>query len=203
MDDTFVTVKARGTSEIKVRGSRFIGLAAPVLSEAQVSDVLTAVRKDWHAARHHCYAYRLGRAAEVYRSNDDGEPTGTAGAPMLQQIESRELTNTLVVVTRYFGGAKLGRGGLVRAYSEAAALALNAAGVKRHIVRAPYLVRFSYDDTAAAMSVIESVGGQVTNSEYSDATMLVVEVRLSAADTFRKRFVDELGGRGEIGPIGH
>ncbi|NNE47117.1 MAG: YigZ family protein [Rhodothermales bacterium] len=198
MKDIYVTVKSRGSAEVKVRGSRFLGVAVAVTSESDVQDTLHSVRKSYHDARHHCFGYRLGASASIFRSNDDGEPGGTAGPPILQQIEARDLTNTLVVVTRYFGGTKLGRGGLARAYGDAAGFALDDAGTIEHTILRSHRVRFDYDDTARAMRVIEAMGGRVVKADYLNSTSLVVEVRASASDTFQARFVEELAGRGEI-----
>ncbi len=198
MKDIYVTVKSRGSAEIKVRGSRFLSVAAGVETESDVQDALHSVRKSYHDARHHCFGYRLGESASIFRSNDDGEPGGTAGPPILQQIEARGLTNTLVVVTRYFGGTKLGRGGLVRAYSEAAGSALDAAGTIEHTIQLRHRVSFDYDDTARAMRVIEAMAGRVVKADYLNATSLLVDVRASASGAFQARFVEELAGRGEI-----
>ena len=196
--DTYRTVERTGAAEIRIKGSRFVSLASAVVSEARVGERVDGLRKVHRDARHHCYAYRIGVTSDIYRSTDDGEPSGTAGLPILQQIESRALTNTLVVVARYFGGTKLGRGGLARAYGEAAALALDAAGTQECVVRLRHVVRFGYDDTARAMHVVDSVGGEIVGSEYSEETELVVEVRASMSRAFRVAFVEHLGGRGEV-----
>ncbi len=199
--DTFLTIASRGTAEIRVRGSRFIGVADCATSEQTVEGALDRARRDWRDARHHCYAFRLGHRGEIYRTHDDGEPSGTAGVPILRRIDSSGLTDTVVVVTRYFGGTKLGRGGLVRAYGEVAGAALEAAKIEKHVVCRRFRVRFPYDATAAAMKAIESVGGLIVHSEYSDLTDLVVDVRVSASDRFRHLFVDHLAGRGDIGEV--
>ena len=183
---------------MRVRGSRFIGIASHAVSEAEAAAVVSDARKQWHDARHHCYAFRVGKAAEVFRANDDGEPGGTAGIPILRQIESRELTQTVVVVTRYFGGTKLGRGGLTRAYSDAAGLALDASEVRHHVITCRYRVSFPYGDTARAMRAIERFGASVVSSEYSEAAALVVEIRRSAGEAFRAGFEAQLAGRGTV-----
>ena len=198
MDDTFLSVTRAGTAETRVRGSRFIGYAAGADTEEETQKVVAEARRRWHDARHHCFAFRLGPAGDVFRANDDGEPGGTAGTPILQQIESRGLTNTVAVVTRYFGGTKLGRGGLARAYAEAAGLALDAAAVKEHVISELIRLEFRYDDTAAAMRAIEAIRGKIVDSSYSDVTTLDVEVRVSLSDAFRNRFVEDLAGRGDL-----
>src|SRR5690606_11612852 len=125
--DTYRVVAGTARAELREKGSRFIAEVFPVETEEEAAAAIEAVRRREHAATHHCTAYRLGPEGELFRASDDGEPSGTAGLPILRQIEARGLTNTLVVVTRYFGGTKLGRGGLIRAYGEAAARALDLA----------------------------------------------------------------------------
>ena len=129
MEDTYLTLREGAEAQIKVKGSRFLAEAVPVADEAVAEAALATIRKREYNATHHCTAYRIGPAADLFRFNDDGEPSGTAGQPILRQIEGRELTNTLVVVTRYYGGTKLGTGGLIRAYGEAASLALFGLGL--------------------------------------------------------------------------
>ncbi len=129
MKNEYLTAAARGSSEIIEKKSRFLGLAVPLETEEQVQRELDRVRKEHYKARHHCYAFVLGETGVLRRSSDDGEPQGTAGAPILQVIDKKLCTNVLIVVTRYFGGTLLGTGGLVRAYTQAAADALMDAGI--------------------------------------------------------------------------
>lgn len=201
MTDSYRTLARPASAEPpKTKGSRFIGEAFPVRSEEEAMARLEAVRKREHAATHWCWAYRLGVEGEAFRYSDDGEPSGSAGAPILRQIEARDLTNTLVVVTRYYGGTKLGTGGLVRAYGEAAALALDAAPVAERIVRVPVRLRFAYDDTSPAMHTIGRFDAEIAEQHYAEDTELVVRVRRSEADALRAAFTDALGGRGTIAP---
>lgn len=195
--DVFHAVGEQGTAEIKVKGSRFIAEAFPVESEDEALRLVEEVRSREHAATHHCTAYRLGPDGDVFRFNDDGEPSGTAGRPILRQIESRNLTNTLVVVTRYYGGTKLGTGGLARAYGEAAAAVLDATKCVAHVISERVNVSFDYDDTAAAMLVIERFGAEAVESRYSDRTALTLAVPRSRVAEFLRAFRDALGGRGE------
>ncbi len=129
MENEYRTAAGRGSSEIIEKKSRFLGAAIPVESEEAVQEELDRIRKEHYKARHHCYAFILGESGAMRRSSDDGEPQGTAGAPILQVIDRKECTDVLIVVTRYFGGTLLGTGGLVRAYTQAAQEALQDAGI--------------------------------------------------------------------------
>lgn len=201
MTDSYRTLARPASAEPpKTKGSRFIGEAFPVATEEEATARLEAVRKREHAATHWCWAYRLGVEGDAFRYSDDGEPSGSAGAPILRQIEARDLTHTLVVVTRYYGGTKLGTGGLVRAYGEAAALALDAAPVAERIVRTELRLRFAYDDTSPAMHTVSRFDAEIAEQHYTEDTELVVRVRRSEADALRAAFVEALGGRGTVTP---
>ena len=147
MSDTYFTLGDYARAEIKVRGSRFIAEAIRVERVEDAEAEIAAIRKRAYNATHHCTAYRIGPDGAIFRYNDDGEPNGTAGPPILRQIDTRHLTNTLVVVTRYYGGTKLGTGGLLRAYGDAAAEVLDAAPIEERILRHCLRLRFGYDDT--------------------------------------------------------
>ena len=198
MSDTFRSIAAPARAECKVKGSRFIGEAFPVETEAQALAHIEGVRKREYSATHHCTAYRIGRDGATFRYNDDGEPSGTAGAPILRQIDARELTNTLVVVTRYYGGTKLGTGGLIRAYGDAAALVLDACPVAEHVVRVPVCIRFGYDDTSPALHTVQRFDAEVRDSRYSDVTELHLALRRSQAEAFAEAFTEALAGRGFV-----
>ena len=199
MTDSFCTIAAPARAEPPTTtGSRFIGEAFPVASEAEAEAHLAAIRKRDYNATHHAWAWRLGADGAAFRYSDDGEPNGSAGAPILRQIEGRNLTNTLVVVVRYYGGTKLGTGGLVRAYGEAASEALDAARTVERIVRIPIRLRFGYPDTSPAMHTVGRFDAQIIDQHYGDDTELVVHVRQSEADALAAAFVEALGGRGEV-----
>ena len=198
-DDVFRSIRGAERAEIKVKGSRFIAEAVPVSSENDALSRIEEIRRREHAATHHCTAYRIGPTGEVYRYNDDGEPSGTAGMPILRQLEGRELSNVLVVVTRYFGGTKLGTGGLARAYAEAAAVVLDRTKLIEHVISERVNVSFNYEDTAPAMQTIERYAAKVLDSRYTHRTELMLAVPRSRADAFAEAFTDALGGRGEIG----
>jgi len=197
MPDTFRTVQAPARVELKVVDSRFLAEAKPVARSAAADAHIDRVRQREHKASHHCTAYRIGPDGQTFRYDDDGEPSGTAGPPILRQIDAQSLTNTLVVVTRYFGGTKLGTGGLVRAYGDAAAAVLDEARIVEHVQRTPIRLRFAYDDTTPARQVLRRFDSEVLDETYSDITELHVGVRRSEADAFIDAFTNALGGRGE------
>lgn len=196
MPDSYRTLGQAARAEIKVKGSRFIGEAMGVEDAEAAEIAIAAIRKREHAATHHCVAYRLGPAGEAVRYHDDGEPSGTAGLPLLRQIEARDLTDTLVVVTRYYGGTKLGTGGLARAYAAAAAEALDAARVEEVTLRHCLRLRFGYEDISPAMHTLGLFDAEILATHYSEETELVVGVRRSQTDAFIEAFVNALGGRG-------
>lgn len=198
MTDTFRTLETPARTEIKVVDSRFIAEAFPVDTVEAAEARIRTVHQREHRATHHCTAYRIGTGGHTFRSNDDGEPSGTAGPPILRQIDARGLTNALVVVTRYYGGTKLGTGGLVRAYGDAADAVLARAAIVEHVARVPIRLRFAYADTTPARQVLRRFDAVVQNEAYTAVTELHVGVRRSEAEAFITAFVDALGGRGEV-----
>lgn len=202
MSDSYRTIENGATVSLKVDGSRFIGEAIPVADRRAVEGALQSVREREHKATHHCSAYRLGRDGHDFHYDDDGEPSGTAGQPILRQIDGRDLTNTLVVVTRYFGGTKLGTGGLVRAYGDAADAALDRADIVERIVRTPVRVRFDYDDTAAARQLLQRFDASIQTSDYTDVTEWTVGVRASEVEAFVEAFTNALAARGTVVSVG-
>jgi uncharacterized YigZ family protein len=198
MSDTYRTLDAPVRISLKVADSRFIAEAFPVDATQGAERRIEAVRERERKAAHHCMAYRIGPAGATFRYDDDGEPSGTAGPPILRQIEAHELTNTLVVVTRYFGGTKLGTGGLVRAYGEAAGAALDAASIVEKVQRTAVRIRFDYDDTTPARQVLRRFDVAVHDAAYTDVTELVVGVRRSETEAFLAAFTNALGGRGTV-----
>ena len=197
--DRYETLAASHSEEIpKIKGSRFIGDAYPVESIEAAVECIGEIRRRRHDASHHCFAYRLGPEGSPFRSSDDGEPSGSAGAPILRQIESTGLSDVLVVVTRYFGGTKLGTGGLVRAYGDAAAAVLSSAKRRTRQLYASFELVFAYEDTAPVMRLIDQFEARVTSSRYGERTTLMVEVPRSRAESFAEGFVEDLGGRGVV-----
>jgi uncharacterized YigZ family protein len=163
--DFYYTIEKEATAEFKDRGSRFIGYAFPVVSVEAFKEKLNEVKKLHPKATHHCFAYRLGLDGNTYRVSDDGEPSGSAGRPILGQIDSKELVNVLVVVVRYFGGTLLGVPGLINAYKSAAALALQTTPLVQRQVEQELMVQFDYTQLNEIMRVVKQYNGRVISQE--------------------------------------
>ena len=198
MVDTYCTLAAPARAELKRKGSRFLAQAHPVETTEAAEAQIEAVRRERYQATHHCTAYRIHPSADTFRYNDDGEPSGTAGPPILQRIDARDLTNTLIIVTRYYGGTKLGTGGLARAYGDAAAAALDAASITETVVRTPVAVTFDYSDTTAAEQVLRQFDTARLDDTYTDVTRWLVGLRPSQVDAFVQAMTNALGGRATI-----
>lgn len=155
MAESYLTIESRAETVYKEKGSRFLAFAIPVSDLEQIRSELAALKKKYYDATHHCYAYVIGFEGETFRVNDDGEPSSTAGKPIHGQIVSRNLTNVLVVVVRYFGGTKLGVGGLIKAYKASVELCLDAAKVVEKKVRRLYKITFAYEKMNAVMSLVK------------------------------------------------
>ena len=187
-EDTYNTIISTSAGEYKDRGSRFIAYSIPVKSETDVKEQLELIRKRHHDARHHCYAYRLGPDKSAYRINDDGEPSGTAGKPIYGQILSKDLTNILIIVVRYFGGTKLGVSGLINAYKTSAREALEKATIVSKTINDIYEVEFEYNDTNSVMRIIKEEGLKPYEQVYEEKCMLKFAVRKNASNRVYERF---------------
>lgn len=186
MIDKYRTIKQLSESLYKEKGSKFIGLATPVHSEEDVKEMLEEFKKQYYDARHHCYAYALGQKGEQVRANDDGEPNHSAGDPILGQIRSRELTNTLVVVVRYFGGTKLGVSGLINAYRTAAQDALDANQIIEVDIRDVVLFKFAYEQMNEVMKLVKDFDLKIKEQQFEmtcrlEATCLISKTQELAA----------------------
>ena len=153
--DSYLTIEKTGVAEFKDRGSQFIGYAYPISSVADFKEKLAALKKKHPKATHHCFAYRLGLDSFNFRVSDDGEPSGSAGRPILGQIDSRSLTNVLIVVVRYFGGTSLGVPGLINAYKSTAAMALQVTPVVQKPIEVIYRIHFDYTKINEVMTLIK------------------------------------------------
>lgn len=187
-EDLYLTPKSPGAGLYKERGSKFYAYAWRVKDEAEIKTHLEALRQTHHAARHHCYAWVLGTDARTQRANDDGEPANSAGKPILAQIEKRNLTQTLVVVIRYFGGTKLGVGGLINAYRTAAEEALENSGVAENKLMNHYLLEFPYEATSEVMRILKDHEAEQYDQTFGVACTLKAAVSRSEADSFPGRF---------------
>ncbi len=195
-NDSYLVLNSRATAEIKVKGSRFIAIAVPVSSVEEAEVELTAIKKRDYDATHHCSAFKIGRSGTVFRYSDDGEPNSSAGLPIFRQIDSRLLTDTLVVVVRYYGGTKLGTGGLVRAYGEAAGAALDQATIAEIIPRTLVALEYAYDDTSPSMHAIGQFDVIIKETTYSEQTCMILAVRSAQILEFEQAIIEALSGRG-------
>jgi uncharacterized YigZ family protein len=177
----------------KVKGSKHFGYAYPVWNEAEIKSALEQLRTDHHAARHHCYAFRLGLDKAHYRANDDGEPSNSAGKPILGQIESFDLTNILIVVIRYFGGTKLGVGGLIDAYRTAARMAIENGSIVELQVTNLYQINFPYSLMSDVMGFLKKWDLPQFEQDFDMACRLQTEVRLDDSQMLEE-FFEELEG---------
>lgn len=192
--DTYKTIEGESQGLFRDRGSRFIAIAVPVTSQEQIKTRLAELKKEYHDARHHCFAWVLGPDRQTWRVSDDGEPSGTAGRPIMAQINARELTNILIVVIRYFGGTLLGVGGLINAYRSAAADALVTASVIEKHLMARWSVSFPYASMNDVMKVLRDESCSQSEHRYS-GTDVTVEIvfRASRADHVTGR-LDKISG---------
>jgi len=182
MDDTYKTISRPSEGVFKSKGSCFIAKAYPVESVDEVKEILASLRKEYHDARHHCYAYRLGPGDSNYRVNDDGEPANTGGKPILGQIQSFELTNCLIVVIRYFGGVLLGVGGLITAYRTAAKESLLQTEIVEKTFNCPVVVHFQYPAMNDVMRIIKDSKAQIISQDFGIHCKITLQTRQSAAE---------------------
>ena len=187
MQDQYRSIAAPSEGLFKDNGSRFIALAYPVETEEEVKSIVAGLRKEYHDARHHCYAYRLGYKGDVWRASDDGEPSGSAGRPILGQIDSLGLSDILVVVVRYFGGIKLGIPGLIRAYKTSTADALSSAQIVDKIASRHFRLQFDYLSMNAVMKVLKDMDLPQAAQEFGESCSLQTSVRLASVEDFFKR----------------
>jgi uncharacterized YigZ family protein len=181
LKDTFNTIEAPTIGEFKDKGSKFFAYAGPLSTETHFPVFLEKIKKEHPKARHHCYAWRLGMDKNQYRANDDGEPSGTAGRPILGQIDSFGLTNVGVVVVRYFGGTLLGTSGLIAAYKAATFEALKAAVIVEKLVENIYEIKFSYDKMPDVMNAVKRLNINVLQQTFEETGTLIVAIRRSEA----------------------
>ena len=187
MDDTYLTIVSSSEGIYKDKGSKFLSFAFPVSSVEEAMQLIDGKRKEFHDARHVCYAYMLGKDRINFRTNDDGEPSGTAGKPILGQINSKQLTDILIVVVRYFGGVLLGTGGLILAYKNAAMEALAVAKIEQRVVERTYTVMFDYAAMNEVMRVIKDNQLTICSQTQTEKCKLLIAVRQSIEEQVVKR----------------
>lgn len=190
--DTYKTIIAPAMGEVfKDRGSKFIGYAYPITSEDEVKDYIHQLKKEHHTARHWCYAWRIGTSTIRTRANDDGEPSNSAGNPILGQLVSYDITNTLVVVVRYFGGTKLGVGGLINAYRTGAKYALEEAKIATQTIDQIFTLTFEYAAMNKVMRIIKEQKLPVLSQVMEMQCVFVLSIRLKDV-TRIKQLIEDL-----------
>ena len=175
--DSYKTIARAAETTYRHLSSKFLVYAYPVESEEEIKEYLDALRKRWFDATHHCYAWRLGPQGEHFRANDDGEPSSTAGKPILGQLLSQEVTNCLVVVVRYFGGTKLGVPGLIAAYKESTALVLSECEIVERTVDVRINVSFSYMAMNDVMRIVKDMQPRVVDQQFDNLCTMTLTIR--------------------------
>jgi uncharacterized YigZ family protein len=187
-EDTYLTVKEPAEAIFSDRGSKFIAFVYPILSEADIKPLVTQLKSAHPKANHHCWAMRLSPDRSVFKVNDDGEPSGTAGRPILNVLLSKNITNTLVVVVRYFGGKLLGVPGLINAYKTAAEEGLKAAGIEEKVISDIYNVEFDYLQMNEVMKIVKEENVSILSQEADNTCIFKISVRKSKVNQTINKF---------------
>ena len=185
---TYRTVQKRGEGLYKEKGSKFIGIAMRCYNEAEAKEFLESWKKEHHQARHLCYAYRFGLEGEIYRANDDGEPSNSAGAPILGQLQSFEITNVLVGVVRYYGGTKLGVGGLINAYRTAAKEAIESTEIITLEVFNHIVIKFDYPEMVSVMNALKKWNLEMDKHTFEESCEVEFSLPLSSVEEIVSEF---------------
>lgn len=185
--NVYKTIAEKAEGQYKEKGSKFLAFGFPVTDETAIKSIIASLRKEYHDARHHCYAWRIGAGPYQYRMNDDGEPSGTAGKPIYGQIISHDLTNILVVVVRYFGGTLLGTGGLVHAYRTATASMLDRSAIIEKTIGISCSLTFPYAILNSVMKVIKEEGIAFADASYDNQCSLTVSVPKGILERFKNK----------------
>ncbi len=182
LSDKYKTVGGESIGEFRDRGSKFLGYCYPVLEESEWQEKLSVIKKMHPKSRHFCYAYRIGREGNNFRANDDGEPSGTAGRPILGQIDSFEVINVFIVIVRYFGGTKLGTSGLINAYKTCAYEALSKAKIIEKTVEDIYKITFEYGLMSNVMNAVKKGNLNVVKQEFDAIAFLEIALPQSEVE---------------------
>lgn len=180
-EDTYRTIDLPSTGLYKEKGSKFHSFAFPVRSETEVKSILESIKHEYYDARHHCYAYVLGYDKSAWRINDDGEPSGTAGRPIHNIIQSNDLTNVMIIVVRYFGGIKLGVSGLINAYKQAAKEAIDNSMIVEKIIFERYSIKFPYELINDVMKITKELGTHIIDMKVDNQAEVVCKIRRNDA----------------------
>jgi len=175
--DTYLTIEKRTESIFKDKGSKFLAFVYPVENDQQIKEILNQLKKEHHTANHHCYAYRLGADKMNYRANDDGEPSNTAGKPILGQIQSNDLTNILIVVVRYFGGTLLGVSGLINAYKNSASDVIKVSTIIEKQILFNYTIQFYFEHLNDVMKLLKQLDCKITNQQFDNNCEISFSIR--------------------------
>ena len=186
--DTYKTIESPSRGYFKDKGSKFLSFAYPVNSIEEVENRIKSIKKQYHDARHHCYAFVLAPDQKTYRASDDGEPSNSSGPPILGQIRSKNLTNVLIVVPRYFGGTKLGIPGLINAYKSAAEDALDKAKIIEKTMNEKLKIEFQYPNMGDVMRLVKEHNLTIAEQDFSLECKLIVEVRKSNVEKVLQSF---------------
>lgn len=191
--DSYSSILNPAEGLFKDKGSKFLAFAYPVCSEEEVKEKVVNIKKQYHDARHHCYAYKIGLGDERYRMNDDGEPSGTAGKPIYGQILSNNLSDVLIVVVRYFGGTLLGTSGLINAYKNATLDCVNNAQIVQKVIKKSLILEFNYDLMSPVMRLVKDYGIEIQKQDFTETCVLNLNIRLNDYSMIVERFDDLYG----------
>ncbi len=186
--DEYLVPAAETAAETKVKGSKFIASIFHAVSKEEAEKIYEQVKKKFYNASHNCFAYRIDK--DIFRYSDDGEPTGTAGKPILQILDGAGLIEALCVVTRYFGGTKLGTGGLIRAYSDCSSNAVKSLKIKTKVRTQRLLLVFNYDQENTVRTFLNRVNGRITCSDYAEKVQLCVDIPQSKCALFEDQLIE-------------
>lgn len=190
MGDLYYTIAKPGEGVYTEKRSKFLAFARFTDSVEQAKEIIKKFQNEYHDARHVCWAYMIGPNRQIWQINDNGEPSGTAGKPILGQINRLNLTNVLVVVVRYFGGIKLGTSGLIVAYREAASLALEDSGVKEEHKKVSVSVTFPYSASNDVMKLVKGADVEIVDKQFDNSCSMKLQLREDLAEVFIKRLID-------------
>jgi len=196
--DSFRTITKSSRIEIKVNKSAFIANSFPVKNKEEAEMKTDEIRKEFFDARHHPYACKFGITEDKIKFSDDGEPSGTSGKPILKAIEKFKITDALIIVTRYFGGVKLGTGGLKRAYFEAAELCISESGITEKLITIEVQIECDYKYINNVMRLIEKYELKIKDNKSADRIKLIIDTRLSLIEPFKSDYTNITSGKGSI-----
>lgn len=195
MTSNFITISKNGSHELEIKKSRFIATGFRIQTEPDVNQFLTQIKTTHHKANHHCFAYMLGNDNHIQRASDDGEPSGTAGVPILEVLQKNEVHNVLVVVTRYFGGIKLGAGGLIRAYSNSTSQLLDEIGLVERIEQTDLLLTIDYSQFDPLTHWLSVHKLMIQDTQYTEKVQVTVPVATPQVENFEKKLTDFFNAR--------